>query len=46
MTGGEEFMKDWRPETPFPKHWIVYIVLKFAVLGLAVWFALRSQGLV
>jgi hypothetical protein len=39
-------MKDMRPETPFPKHWLYYIVLKLAILALAVWLALKSQGLV
>jgi hypothetical protein len=39
-------MKDMRPDTPFPRHWIYYIILKLAVLGLAVYLALRYQGLV
>ncbi len=39
-------MKDMRPDTPFPRHWIYYIVIKFIVLGLAVYLALRYQGLV
>lgn len=33
-----------RPETPFPRHWLVYIVLKFAVLSLAVLFVLYLFG--
>lgn len=33
-----------RPETPFPRHWLVYIVLKFAVLALAVLFVLYLFG--
>ncbi len=24
-----------RPDTPFPRHWLYYIVLKFAVIGAA-----------
>jgi hypothetical protein len=25
-----------KPDTPFPKHWLYYIVLKYAVLAVAV----------
>ena len=25
-----------KPDTPFPKHWLYYIILKFAVIILAV----------
>jgi len=25
-----------KPDTPFPRHWLYYIVLKFAVLAAAV----------
>jgi hypothetical protein len=25
-----------KPETPFPKHWLYYIVLKWAVIAAAV----------
>jgi hypothetical protein len=25
-----------RPDTPFPRHWLYYIVLKYAVIALAV----------
>ena len=39
-------MTEPRPGTPFPKHWLWYIVIKFAVLGLAVYLALRTQGVV
>jgi hypothetical protein len=34
-----------RPETPFPKHWIYYIVLKIVVLIAVVLIALQLQGL-
>lgn len=34
-----------RPETPFPKHWIYYIVLKIVVLVAVVLIALQFQGL-
>jgi len=29
-----------RPETPFPRHWLYYIVLKYGVLAAAVVIAL------
>jgi hypothetical protein len=28
-----------KPDTPFPKHWLYYIVLKYAVLAAAVLIA-------
>jgi hypothetical protein len=27
------------PETPFPKHWLYYIVLKYLVIGVAILIA-------
>jgi len=29
-----------KPDTPFPKHWLYYIVLKYAVIALAAVIAL------
>jgi hypothetical protein len=29
-----------KPDTPFPRHWLYYIVLKFAVLAFAILLAL------
>jgi hypothetical protein len=29
-----------KPDTPFPKHWLYYIVLKYGVIALAVVIAL------
>ena len=29
-----------RPDTPFPKHWLYYIVLNYAVIAAAVVIAL------
>jgi hypothetical protein len=29
-----------KPDTPFPKHWLYYIVLKYAVIALGVVIAL------
>jgi uncharacterized membrane protein len=36
QTGG--FMT--KPDTPFPRHWLYYIVLKYGVLAVAVLVAL------
>jgi hypothetical protein len=33
-----------RPDTPFPCHWRYYIVLKYAVLVLAVALVLKFLG--
>jgi hypothetical protein len=30
-----------RPDTPFPRHWLYYIVLKLALLAIAVAVALK-----
>lgn len=29
-----------RPDTPFPRHWLYYIVLKYAVIALAALIAI------
>ncbi len=29
-----------RPDTPFPRHWVYYIILKYALIALAVAIAL------
>jgi len=29
-----------RPETPFPRHWLYYIALKYAVIAAAVLIAI------
>jgi len=34
-----------RPDTPFPRHWLYYIALKFVVIAIAVAIALRYFGL-
>ena len=39
-------MKNKRPETPYPRHWFPYMVLKFAIVALAIWLAFASQGMV
>jgi hypothetical protein len=33
-----------RPDTPFPRHWLYYIVLKFAILAAAIALALKFFG--
>jgi hypothetical protein len=38
-------MKDMRPETPFPRHWLYYIVLKIAVLVAALALGTKLAGL-
>jgi hypothetical protein len=35
-----------RPDTPFPKHWVYYIALKFVVLAAAVLLALYLFGVI
>jgi hypothetical protein len=35
-----------KPDTPFPRHWIYYLILKFAVLVAAVLLALYLYGLI
>jgi hypothetical protein len=38
-------MKDMRPETPFPRHWLYYIVLKMIVLAAALALGTKVAGL-
>ena len=33
-----------KPDTPFPKHWRYYIVIKWAVITAAVMLALKLFG--
>jgi hypothetical protein len=33
-----------KPDTPFPKHWRYYIVLKWAVIAVAIVLALKLLG--
>ena len=33
-----------RPDTPFPKHWRYYIVLKWLLIAAAVALALKLMG--
>jgi hypothetical protein len=31
-----------KPDTPFPRHWLYYIVLKYVVIAAAVLFTIYS----
>ena len=33
-----------RPDTPFPRHWLYYLVLKFVVIAAALAVALKLYG--
>ena len=33
-----------KPDTPFPRHWLYYLVLKIAVIAAAVAIALKFFG--
>ncbi|MGE0846958.1 MAG: hypothetical protein AB7L41_11880 [Flavobacteriaceae bacterium] len=41
MKGGHE---DWKKDLPYRRRWRGYIVLKLAILVLAIWAALRYFG--
>jgi len=34
-----------RPDTPFPRHWLYYVVLKIALLAGAVALVLKLYGM-
>jgi hypothetical protein len=34
-----------KPDTPFPRHWLYYLVLKIAVIAAAVAIALKLFGI-
>ncbi|MBL8906192.1 MAG: hypothetical protein JNM20_05900 [Rhizobiales bacterium] len=36
----------WHDQVPFPRHWLAYVILKIAVLALAIYLVLRFTGLV
>ena len=37
--------KSWHDSLPFPKRLLAYIAIKIVVLALAIWLALRWNGL-
>jgi hypothetical protein len=43
ITFGEEHSMA-QPETPFPRHWLYYIVLKIVLIAAAVAIALKLFG--
>jgi hypothetical protein len=34
-----------RPDTPFPRHWLYYILLKVVVIGAALALVLKLYGI-
>ena len=36
--------KSWHDSLPFPKHWLGYIALKLVVIAIAVYLAMRWNG--
>lgn len=38
--------KSWHDHVPFPRHWLAYVILKIAVLALAIYFLLRFMEFV
>jgi hypothetical protein len=37
--------KSWHDGLPFPRHWLAYLILKLAVVALAVYLVLRFMNL-
>ena len=37
--------KSWHDSLPFPKRWLASVAIKIVVLALAIWLALRWNGL-
>jgi hypothetical protein len=37
-------MSDWRKDTPEPRHWLFYVLVKIAIVAFAIWVAARSLG--
>lgn len=31
--------EDWRKDTPFPRHWLFYVLVKIGILALAFYLA-------
>ena len=34
-------MSDWRKDVPFPRHWLIYVIIKIAIVALAVYLAVK-----
>jgi hypothetical protein len=35
---------DWHKDTPEPRHWLFYVLVKIGIAVLAFWLAARSFG--
>jgi hypothetical protein len=33
--------EDWRKDTPFPRHWLFYVLVKIGILAFAIYLASR-----
>jgi hypothetical protein len=33
--------RSWHDSVPFPRHWLAYVILKLAVIALAIYLVLR-----
>jgi len=45
MNAPDDRKKSWKDSLPFPRHWLAYVVLKIAVVVIAVLLALYFNGL-
>jgi hypothetical protein len=36
--------EDWHKDTPEPRHWLFYVLVKIGIAVLAFWLAARSFG--
>ena len=45
MNAPDDRKKSWHDSLPFPRHWLAYVVLKIAVVVIAVLLALYFNGL-
>ncbi len=45
MNAPDDRNKSWKDSLPFPRHWLAYVVLKIAVVVIAVLLALYFNGL-
>ncbi len=34
----------WKTSLPFPRKWLAYVAIKFIVLGIVIYVALRMYG--
>jgi len=43
---GNDKQPEWQSSLPFPRRWMLYIVIKLAILAIAIFITLRIYGLV